>query len=358
MRYALMLADLAAIFVAVDMRFFAPAPAWIERHYSNGYYPHIDTALRSIAQPLPFSAGDALAIVFVVTLGTWLFDTTRDAFRRRAFGKIGAAGLRICGLLALIFIWFMVAWGYSYGRIPATAKIIVDNSRTNEDSVAAFADRVVDELNSNADAAHAARVPSVAEMGARLGPTFEAAIHRLGDDASYSAPPIKPTIFQLFMTASGSDGFMDPWTHELNVDATLSPYERPAIYAHEWAHMAGFADESEANLIAVLACTNSSDPLSRYSGWLLTLFNLPSNVHVTHRLSTLAASDIDAIRRRYARQTNPTVAHAQRTAYNAYLHANRVKAGYASYEYFIRWLTGAHFDENGLPLVRARTRSG
>jgi hypothetical protein len=40
------------------------------------------------------------------------------------------------------------------------------------------------------------------------------------------------------------------------------------------------------------------------------------------------------------------------------LHANRVKAGYASYEYFIRWLTGAHFDENGLPLVRARTRSG
>jgi len=358
MRYALMLADLAAIFVAVDMRFFAPAPAWIERHYSNGYYPHIDTALRSVAQPLPFSAGDALAIVFVVTLGTWLFDTTRDAFRRRAFGKIGVAGLRICGLLALIFMWFMVAWGYSYGRIPATAKIIVDNGRTNEDSVAAFADRVIDELNSNADAAHAERVPSVAEMGARLGPTFEAAIHRLGDDASYSAPPIKPTIFQLFMTASGSDGFMDPLTHELNVDATLSPYERPAIYAHEWGHMAGFADESEANLIAVLACTNSSDPLFRYSGWLLTLFNLPSNVHVTHRLSALAASDIDAIRRRYARQTNPTVAHAQRTAYNAYLHANRVKAGYASYEYFIRWLTGAHFDENGLPLVRARTRSG
>jgi Protein of unknown function (DUF3810) len=358
MRYALMLADLAAIFVAVDMRFFVPTPIWIERHYSNGYYPHIDAVLRSFAQPLPFSLGDALGVVFVVTLGTWLFDTTRDAFRRRRFGKIGVAALRICSVLALIFIWFMVAWGYNYGRVPAASKIIVDNSRTNEDSVAAFADRVVDELDANAEAAHAVKVPSVAEMGAGLAPTFEAAIHRLGDEASYSAPPIKPTVFQLVMTASGSDGFMDPWTHELNVDATLSPYERPAIYAHEWAHMAGFADESEANLIAVLACTNSSDPLFRYSGWLLTLFNLPSNVKITHRLSELAASDIEAIRRRYARQTNPTVARAQRTAYNAYLHANRVKAGYASYEYFIRWLTGAHFDENGLPLVRSRTKSG
>jgi hypothetical protein len=358
MRYALMLADLAAIFVAVDMRFFVPTPIWIERHYSNGYYPHIDAVLRSFAQPLPFSLGDALAVVFVVTLGTWLFDTTRDAFRRRRLGKIAVAGLRICSILAVIFIWFMIAWGYNYGRVPAASKIIVDNSRTNEDSVAAFADRVVDELDANAEAAHAVKVPSVAEMGAGLTPTFEAAIHRLGDEASYSAPPIKPTVFQLVMTASGSDGFMDPWTHELNVDATLSPYERPAIYAHEWAHMAGFADESEANFIAVLACTNSSDPLFRYSGWLLTLFNLPSNVKITHRLSELAASDIEAIRRRYARQTNPTVARAQRTAYNAYLHANRVKAGYASYEYFIRWLTGAHFDEKGLPLVRSRTRSG
>ena len=358
MRYALMLADLAAIFVAVDMRFFVPTPFWIERHYSNGYYPHIDAVLRSFAQPLPFSLGDALAVVFVVTLGTWLFDTTRDAFRRRRLGKIAVAGLRICSILAVIFIWFMIAWGYNYGRVPAASKIIVDNSRTNEDSVAAFADRVVDELDANAEAAHAVKVPSVAEMGAGLTPTFEAAIHRLGDEASYSAPPIKPTVFQLVMTASGSDGFMDPWTHELNVDATLSPYERPAIYAHEWAHMAGFADESEANFIAVLACTNSSDPLFRYSGWLLTLFNLPSNVKITHRLSELAASDIEALRRRYARQTNPTVARAQRTAYNAYLHANRVKAGYASYEYFIRWLTGAHFDEKGLPLVRSRTRSG
>lgn len=356
--YALAFADIVAIIVAVDLRYLVPSPVWIERHYSNGYYPHIDGAIRGIFQPLPFSVGDALIIVLLVTLALWLFDTTRDALRRRKPAVIVAALLRTAALLALVFIWFTVAWGYSYDRVPAASKIIVDNARTNEDSVAKFADRVVDELNANAEAAHGVTVPTVSQMGTRLAPTFGAAIHRLGDDASFAAPPIKPTIFQLLMVASGSDGFMDPWTHELNVDATLSAYERPAVYAHEWAHLAGFADESEANLIAVLACTNSDDPLFRYSGWLLTWFNLPSNVHVTHELSALAAGDVEAIRKRYARQTNPTVARAQRTAYNAYLHANRVKAGYASYEYFIRWLTGAHFDKDGLPLVRPRTGAG
>ncbi len=353
-----MVADFVAIFVAVDMRVISLSPAWIERHYSNGYYPHIDAAIRSVSQPLPFSLGDALLIVLLVTLVTWMTDTVRNAVRRRAFSQAGAALLRIGAVLALVFVWFMVAWGYSYDRIPASQKIVVDNARTTEDSVAAFADHVVDELNANAAPAHGGESLSVSEMGARLLPTFGSAIRRLGDDASFSAPPIKPTIFQLVMTASGSDGFMDPWTHELNVDATLSAFERPAIYAHEWAHLAGFADESEANFIAVLACTNSSDPSLRYSGWLLTWFNLPSNVHLTQHTSPLVTADIEAIRKRYARQVNPTVAHAQRTAYNAYLHANRVKAGYASYEYFLRWLTGARFDKDGLPLVRARTKAG
>ncbi len=357
-RYALVAVDAVAIVVAIDLRIFVPSANWIERHYSNGYYPRIDEAIRAISQPLPFSLGDALLIVLLVTVLTWWLDTVRLAIRKRSMGRIGLALLRIAGIGAAIFIWFMVAWAYNYDRVPVSAKIILHNERTTEDSVAAYADHVVDELNSNAQGAHDEGLLAVSELSARLTPTFEATIRRLGSATAYSAPPVKPTVFQLVMQASGSDGFMDPWTHELNLDQTLSAYERPAIYAHEWGHLAGFADESEANFIAVLSCTNSGDPLLRYSGWLLTWFNLPSNVHVTHGFSPMVAADVEAIRRRYQRQVNPTVEHAQRTAYNAYLHANHVKAGYASYEYFVRWLTGAEFDQNGLPAVKARTNVG
>ena len=309
-RFAPFVADIAAILVAVGLRFYVPPAEWVERAYSNGAYPHIDAAIRAISQPVPFSLGDALLIVVLVTLATWLFDAVRSAIRHRAFGRAGAAVLRMLAVLALVFVWFVLGWGLSYDRVPVAAKIAVDNERTNETSVDAFADRVAAELNATAPVAHAAPLPSVAEIGARLVPTFDATIRRLGDDASFSAPPIKPTIFQPLMAASGSDGFMDPWTHELNVDATLSPYERPAVYAHEWAHLSGFADESEANFIAVLSCRNAGDPVLRYSGWLLTWFNLPSNVHVTQSLSGFAAADVEAIRRRYVRQVNQTVAHA------------------------------------------------
>jgi hypothetical protein len=343
--------DCAAIFIAADMKLFTPAASWVERTYSNGFYPRADTAIRSLTQPAPFAVGDALAFVVAVALISWWIDRFRRAARERSFAIAGKTLLRTVSILALLYIWFMVAWGYNYERVPVAAKILLHNERTNEDSVNAYADHVVDELNANADGAHAAALTR-ADVIETLTPTFTAAIKRLGDEHAFAPAPVKPTIFQFVMSASANDGFMDPWTHEINIDATTFTFERPAIYAHEWAHLSGFADESEANLIATLACINSAEPLLRYSGWILVWSNLPSNVKVTRSMNQVPYDDIMAIRARMLRQANPTVEKVQRTAYNAYLKANHVKAGYASYEYFIRWLTSADFDANGLPLVR------
>ena len=38
------------------------------------------------------------------------------------------------------------------------------------------------------------------------------------------------------------------------------------VAAHEWAHLAGYADESEANFVGWLTCARASDA-ARYSGW-------------------------------------------------------------------------------------------
>jgi hypothetical protein len=60
-----------------------------------------------------------------------------------------------------------------------------------------------------------------------------------------------------------------------------------------------------------------------------------------------------AIKERYARQVKPGVARAQQAAYGSYLKANRVAEGINSYHMFIRWMTGAQYDRDGLPVVRA-----
>ena len=112
----------------------------------------------------------------------------------------------------------------------------------------------------------------------------------------------------------------------------------------------------------MLACTTSHDPLLEYSGWLLVWENLPQNVHLTHPMGRVAYDDLSAIRARFAKNVDRKVEGVSRAAYDGYLKSNRVKAGFASYALFVRWMTGADFDRSGLPLVRptapARTIPG
>ena len=342
--------DLVVIAAAIAVRTIVPSQQWIERHYSNGVYPAIDAGVRAVTGRLPFTLGDVLLVLALASIARYWFRALRDA-RYSRIVRMARVVLRTVTVASALYVWFMASWAYGYLRVPLAEKIAVHNARTDEDSVAAFADRVVDKLSTLAVAAH--REPDDGETFAqRLVPSFTATIGRLGDRSAFSPPRVKPTLWQPMFALSGTTGFTDPWTHEVNLDATVLSYERPAIYAHEWAHIAGFNDESEANFIAVIACTTARDPRLRYSGWLLVWFNLPSDVRITHRMGKLAYADIAAIRARYLANVNRAVERASRAAYDGYLKSNHVKAGFASYRLFIRWMTGADFDRAGLPLVR------
>jgi hypothetical protein len=331
--------DVVAIVAAIAVRLAAPPAPWIEAHYSNGAYPIVDRVVRAITGPVPFCVGDVLFVVAVASLVRYWFVSVRRARRPLAVTALRVV-VRTFAVACAIYVWFMFSWGFGYSRVPLADKIPVHDDRT-------------DELTHYAPEAHRERSTD-ADVAALLIPTFEATIHRLGDDASFAPPHIKPTMFQALFQASATTGFTDPWTHEVNVDTSLFFFERPAIYAHEWSHVSGFNDEAEANFISVIACTSSHDALLRYSGWLLVFENLPQNVHLTHRMGRVAYDDIMAIRARYQKNVNEKVARASRAAYDGYLKSNHVKAGYASYALFIRWMTGADFDRDGLPLVRAR----
>ena len=343
--------DVVAILAAVAARAFDPGPVWIETRYADGVYPIVDRVVRAVTGPLPFCLGDVLSVVAVAwLLRFWYVALARAAPAARA-GRAARAVVRTVAILCAIFVWFEASWAYNYARVPLGDKLVVHEERTDSETVSAFADRVVDRLSALAVAAHRERRDDAA-VARRLVPTFDATIARLGSHGRFPPPRVKPTIFQPLMTLSATSGFTDPWTHEVNLDADASPVERPAIYAHEWAHVAGFADEAAANFISVVACTTSHDPLLAYSGWLLVWFNLPADVHVRHRISRVAYDDIVAIRARYLKNANPQVERVQRVAYDRYLRSNAVKAGYGSYRLFVRWMTGADFDAAGLPVVR------
>src|SRR4029434_3405482 len=57
-----------------------------------------------------------------------------------------------------------------------------------------------------------------------------------------------------FFTRAGISGMINPFALETVVHPDLLPFERPFVVAHEWAHLAGQADEAEANAVGWLAC--------------------------------------------------------------------------------------------------------
>jgi hypothetical protein len=129
------------------------------------------------------------------------------------------------------------------------------------------------------------------------------------------------------------------------------------VIAHEWAHLAGFADEGEANFIGWVTSVRGS-PLARYSGWLFlyseTLAGLPrpARTEAARLLEQGPRDDLRAISDRIRRNVRPRVASAGWRVYDSYLKANRVESGAASYREVVRLILGARFDPQWNPVLK------
>jgi hypothetical protein len=153
-------------------------------------------------------------------------------------------------------------------------------------------------------------------------------------------------------------GMTDPYFLETLVASDLLPFERPAVIAHEWSHLAGITDEGEANFVGWVTCMQGA-ARDRYSGWLFLYDELsgalpgPAMKNIAASLGPGPRADLLAIRARLQRNINPTVAMAGWRVYDSYLKANRVEEGAASYAGVVRLVTGTAFDSNWLPRLKS-----
>ena len=70
---------------------------------------------------------------------------------------------------------------------------------------------------------------------------------------------------------------INPFGLEVLANPDLLPFEKPSVAAHEWAHLAGYADESEASFVGFLTCIRAATPAA-YSGWLFLYWEVSSEV--------------------------------------------------------------------------------
>jgi hypothetical protein len=258
----------------------------------------------------------------------------------RSFGRIL---MRTGFMAATLYLAFVAVWGLNYRRVPLTEKLRFDSSAVTLDGARALAATAVERLNASHRAAHAIGWPPGSE--ATLEEAFRSAQRVLGASRLAVAGRPKRTMLDLYLRRASVEGMTGPYFLETLVASRLLPFERTFVVAHEWAHLAGFADESEANFVGVLTCLGG-DEAARYSAWLFLYSQVSSGLPredrsaLGARLADGPRADLRAIADRVGRDVNPRVAAAGWRVYDQYLKANRVEAGTASYAEVVKLILG------------------
>lgn len=323
------------------------SPGAVERWYSTGAYPRIQASLTHVSNAVPVALLDVAAAAGLAAVLVVLLRRKRDVGWGRAL--LRTAGSLVWTALAGYLI-FLLLWGLNYRRVPLAEKLDYERSRITPEAAVAFADLSARALNTGFREAR----PPAWELRTLAGPFGE--VQRQLGAVREAVPGVpKRSLLTLYFRHAAIDGMTDPFFLEIIVNPDVLPVERPFVVAHEWAHLAGYADEAEANFVAWLTCLKG-DPLARYSGWLAAYGQavrvLPREAR--RRVTPLdagPAGDLRDIAERY-RRSSPAVRQAARGVYDRYLRANRVAGGIDNYEAVLQLMLGTRFDAGWHPRRR------
>ena len=322
---------LAAAVVAV-----VPTPAgWVEQFYSRQVYLVTQRAVTSVSSLVTFSLLDPLVVLGIGGLVWWWWRALCSPFEERRLHTVRRMMINTAAVVAVVYLVFVAAWGLNYRREPLTAKLNYEPDRISSTALADFSVESVGYLNALYAVADSRKWPEFDDLPGRFAPAFTAVQQRLGATRTAIVGRPKRTLFSSYFKRAGIDGMMNPFSLEILVNHAVLPYERPFLVAHEWAHLAGYANEAEASFVGFLVCL-SGDVQSQYSAWLFLVPQLIRHIPNDTRVEIYAA--LDDVPRQHLReiaarldQTVPLVRRNASRIYDRFLRANRVNDGIASY---------------------------
>lgn len=335
------------------------SPAVVERRYSEHLYPFVQRSLTSLTNLLPVALFDILLIAAATAVFAGGFRAIRSARRERRLLPVGEALWNLTSGASVTYLIFLAVWGLNYRREPIEQRLVVRPGSPTDAAVLELGLDAAARANELYAAAHAADAAGHEWRDDRLRQALAAVQRDLGDTMTATPGRLKQTIVGPYFRWTSVDGMVNPFGLEVLVNPDLLPFERPFVAAHEWAHLAGRADESEANFVGWLACLRAG-PAAEYSAWMFLYWQVNGEVRRQDR-GTLAAAlsegprrDVDAIVARLRRGSWPMLQTAGWAAYDQYLKANRVEEGIRSYGAVITLILQARFAPGWIPVRRAR----
>ena len=331
--------------------------------YTLYIYSTIGRILSSFSGIFPFAIGDifiALSIAWVILYPLYEIVLRKRLARRYAFlaakgnsyPKTKTVWGRVAEYLLWIYVWFYMAWGLNYSQPNIYQRTGMKPAEVDKDKLREFAYRYADSLNLLSEERRVKSEEQESEeqeseewkrrVSDAILNVYEKMGQREGINAPFNPHPhVKTMVFTPFSSMVGVTGSMAPFFCEFTLNGDIRPHDYPAIYAHEYAHFLGIANEGEANFYSYLACTSSTDKAVKFSGYyhflphvLKSVFDLLGEKegeqlinYIRPEIIKLAKND----RHYWLCKRSKALSSMQDYVFDLYLKVNHVSEGRKSY---------------------------
>ena len=326
--------------------------------YTLYIYSTIGRILSSFSGIFPFAIGDifiALSIAWVILYPLYEIVLRKRLARRFVFlapkencyPKTKKVWGRVAEYLLWIYVWFYIAWGLNYSQPNIYQRTGMKPAKVSEKVFREFAYRYADSLNSLSEERRVKSEEQESEEWKRrvsdaIQNVYEKIGQREGINPSFNPHPhVKTMVFTPLSSMAGVTGSMAPFFCEFTLNGDIRPHDYPAIYAHEYAHFLGIANEGEANFYSYIVCTSSTNQAVRFSGYYHIFFHVLRNVfdvlgekegekflkHIRPEIIRLAKDD----RHYWLSKRSKVLDAAQDFIFDLYLKGNNVSEGRKSY---------------------------
>ena len=275
----------AWLLMALAILVFSFFPQAVASYFSFGLFQYIGLGLRFITSSTKLPIGEyvylLLIIVLIINIILSLYKLKNKINTVTYRTYLFRFGKKLTFKLIQLYVVFMLIWGLNYQKSsPAKSfNLKMDTSYTAVQLDSLSLD-LMEELNQTRKILSDSFI-----QGIEVDQVFNNSILNYAQlknrfpQLHIDKPVLKQAAFPSWGDYLGYLAFYQPITGEAIIRTDVPLLTLPYTSCHELAHQMGYASEAEANFIAFVVATESTDALLRYS-MLLQIFTYCQSEHL------------------------------------------------------------------------------
>jgi hypothetical protein len=335
---------LLSALVFLSIKFAIRNAGFVEHYYSRGIYPFIAKFLSFFSNIIAFSLWDVFWILIIVLI---ISGIVLIAFRKIKFSWFGWRTLQ---LLALLYSFFYIVWGYNYFRPKIENRIGWEIPKADDMIFRSVLDSIIMQTNKNFTSILSSDYPGIDTF---VEESYRKHSQELGIIYPNGTRRPKTMLFSFFYLKLGLSGYFGPYFNEIHVNYYLYPLDYPFTIAHEKAHQFGITSEAEANLVAFVICINSEDQRLRYSGYMSLLsyflrdaYHMKEYKEYLNKIDKNVIGDLRFRQKYYQGLESKNLSEMQSAANDIYLKANKIEKGVKNYNQVVSLVISWYYNSN------------